>query len=181
MNNIILIGFASCGKSAAAKALSSATGCRCVDLDRIIENIYENKYGNSASCREIFHSVGSQGFNELETEALTSLQGMRNSILSTGGRTPLLEQNRALLKSMGYIVYLKCGVETIIKRMANKGVPASMGSSPQEINEEWKRRDPVYSALANIGIINDTLSPNETALAILNKVVPDSSTTNKKG
>jgi len=181
MNNIILIGFASCGKSAAAAALSSATGCGCVDLDRVIESIYEKKHGSAASCREIFRSEGAQGFSALETEALISLQELRRSILSTGGRAPMQEQNRPLLKSMGHIVYLKCSVEVILKRMAGKGVPASMGSSPQEINEEWKRRDPVYSALADTVIINDTQSPNETALSILNELIPNSSTTNKKG
>jgi shikimate kinase len=181
MNNIILTGFASCGKSAAATALSGATGCGCVDLDRVIESVYEKKYGNAASCREIFRSGGEQVFSELETEALETLSGMRSSILSTGGRAPMKEQNRTLLKSMGRIVYLKCGVEVILERMKNKGVPASMGSSLQEISEEWNRRDPVYSALADIVIVNDTQSPNETALAILSWLVPDSSTTNNKG
>ena len=179
MNNIILIGFASCGKSATALALSNATGCNCVDLDRVIESIYEKKHGRSASCREIFRSEGAQGFSELETEALTSLQEMRCSILSTGGRAPMQEQNRTLLKSMGRIVYLKCSVEVIMKRMAGKGTPASMGNSPQQISDEWERRDPVYSALADIIIVNDTQSPGETALAILNELVLDSSTSNK--
>ena len=179
MNNIILIGFASCGKSATAMALSSATGCGSVDLDRVIETIYEKKHGSATSCREIFRGGGEQVFSELETEALETLCSMRSSILSTGGRTPMKEQNRKLLKSMGSVVYLKCGVETIIKRMKNKGVPASMGSSPREISEEWNRRDPVYSALADIVIVNDTQSPNETALAILSQLAPDSSTTNK--
>ncbi|MCL2689531.1 MAG: hypothetical protein FWE57_06760 [Chitinispirillia bacterium] len=180
MNNIILIGFASCGKSAAAIALSNAAGCKCFDLDRVIENIYEKKHGSALSCRKIFQSAGSQGFNELETEAIISLSKMRSSILSTGGRAPMREENRTLFKSMGHIVYLKCGVEVILKRMADKGIPASMGNSPQGVSDEWKKREPVYSALADMVIVNDTLSPNETALAILDGLVPNSSSSNKK-
>lgn len=168
--NIILIGFASCGKSAAAAALGNATSRNCVDLDRVIENRYQQVHGNAASCREIFRKLGAGCFTELETDALNSLRGLRSSILSTGGRAPMSGQNRSLLKSMGTVVYLKCSVNIILKRMKSKGSPASMGSTEEEISAEWNRRDPVYENLADIIIVNDTLTPDETSQAILCKL-----------
>ena len=170
MMNIVLIGFASCGKSAAAAALSGRTGLACVDLDRVIEERYERTHGRRVPCREIFRSAGADGFAALENDALSSLSDMRESILSTGGRTPMLEENRPLLKSLGRVVYLRCGVGTVLERMRGKGIPVSMGSSPEGAAAEWSRRAPVYAEVADVVIDNDTLTPEETAEAIAEKL-----------
>jgi shikimate kinase len=168
--NIILIGFASSGKSATADAIHAETGRSHFDLDRVVESRHERKSGRRAGCREIFKDAGSDGFSERENDALRSLSNLRNAILSTGGRTPMCEENRALLKSMGKIIYLKCGVDTVLKRMDKKGRPASMGKSSEEIAAEWERRVPIYTDLADIIIENDTQSPEETARIILEKL-----------
>jgi shikimate kinase len=136
----------------------------------MVESRYERQSGKRADCREIFKDAGSAGFSERENDALRSLSNLRNSILSTGGRTPMCEENRALLRMMGKIVYLKCGADTVLKRMAKKGRPASMGKSEEEITAEWERRVPIYTELADIIIENDTQSPEETAQIILEKL-----------
>ncbi|MDR2577384.1 MAG: hypothetical protein LBC70_01040 [Chitinispirillales bacterium] len=165
--NTILIGFASSGKSATANAICAKTGQRHFDLDQIVESRYERKSGKRAGCREIFKDSGADGFAERENDALRSLSNMRDSVLSTGGRTPMCEDNRALLKTMGKIIYLKCGSGTVLQRMEKKGRPASMGKSAEEITAEWERRVPIYTELADIVIENDTQTPEETARIIL--------------
>jgi len=165
--NIVLTGFASSGKSATADALYETAGYRHIDLDRVIEKIYEQRHGNRLSCREIFRAAGADGFSAIESDALRSLSGLDASVLSTGGRTPMNADNHPLLKSFGRIVYLKCSVNTILKRMRKKGAPLSIGNSPEEITAEWNRRDPVYSKLADVIIENDTKTPEETARVIL--------------
>jgi shikimate kinase len=165
--NIILIGFASSGKSVTARALSKMAGFRCVDLDRVIEDAYERERGERFPCREIYRGLGADGFSTLENSALRSLSDMRKSVLSTGGRTPMYKPNQPLLQSLGRVVYLKCGVEAALSRMKRKGIPLSMGGTREGAAEEWDKRDPVYAKLADVVIENDTLTTEETARAIL--------------
>jgi shikimate kinase len=169
--NIILTGFASSGKTTAAEALCGMAGLRHVDLDRVVEERYERRHGVRASCRVIFGDVGAEGFSALENDAIRSLSNLRNAVLSTGGRTPMNEENRALLKSFGSVVYLRCGTGTVLTRMKDKGAPVSMGRSQEEIAKEWNLRDPVYSAFADVVIDNGALTPEDTAREIL-KALP---------
>jgi len=168
--NIVIIGFASCGKSITAAALCGLTDMRHVDLDQMVEERYERRTGARLSVRQIFGEIGSGGFTALESDALKSLSEMRNSVLSTGGRTPMDAANRAYLKSIGRIVYLRCGVGAVMDRMKKKGAPLTMGSTPEDIKEEFEKRDPIYAALADIAVDNESFTPDEVAAEILRRL-----------
>ncbi|MFP4013846.1 MAG: shikimate kinase [Chitinispirillaceae bacterium] len=178
--NIILIGFASSGKTSAAQALSDKTGWPHLDLDRLVENRYEKTHREQLSCRELFRKMGARGFTSLETEALGSLSELDSAILSTGGRTPLSEENCRILRKLGKIVYLKTDFRTILLRMKEKGFPASIKGGEAEIETEWKMRHPVYRGLADVTICNDSLSPEETAAGIIEKLPPEVFHTSEK-
>lgn len=178
--NLILIGFASSGKSSTAQALSEKTGWPHLDLDRLIESRYEQNHREQLSCRELFRKLGTRGFTNLEAEALGSLSDLHSTILSTGGRTPLSEKNRKGLKKLGKIVYLKTEFNTIRVRMKEKGFPASIEGGEPGIKEEWRMRHPVYSELADITICNDSLSPEQTAVSIIGQLPPEFFQTSEK-
>jgi shikimate kinase len=165
--NIVIVGFASCGKSTAAAALCNRADMRHIDLDRVVEERYERRTGARLPVRRIFKEVGTGGFAALENDALRSLSNLRDSVLSTGGRTPMDTENRALLKSLGSVVYLRCGVNTVIERMKKKGAPLTMGNTPEEIKAEWEKRDPVYEDFADMVVNNESLTPDEIAIEIL--------------
>jgi shikimate kinase len=168
--NIVIVGFASCGKSTAAAALCGRAALRHVDLDRMVEERYEQRTGARLAVRQIFKEVGKGGFAALENDALKSLSGTRNLVLSAGGRTPMDTGNRALIKSLGSVVYLRCGVATVTERMKKKGAPLTMGNTPEEIKAEWEKRDPIYSAIADAVVENESLTPDETAVEILKQL-----------
>lgn len=168
--NIILIGFASCGKSTTAAALCAVTDRRHIDLDRVVEERYERRTGARLSVRQIFKEVGLGGFASLENDALRSLSNLRSAVLSTGGRTPMDADNRTLIKSLGNVVYLRCDIDTVMNRMKKKGAPLTMGNTPEEIKEEFEKRDPVYTALADTVIDNKQLTPDEVAAEILKRL-----------
>jgi shikimate kinase len=168
--NIVLIGFASSGKSVTAAALCGRVGMRHVDLDRVVEERYERRTGARLSVRQIFGEIGSGGFTALENDALKSLSEMRDTVLSTGGRTPMDAANRECLKSIGRIVYLRCGVGVIMERMKQKGTPLTMGSTPEEIKKEFDKRDPIYAALADIAVDNEYFTPDEAAAEIFRRL-----------
>jgi shikimate kinase len=168
--NIVIVGFASCGKSTAAAALCGRAALRHIDLDRLVEERYERRTGARLAVRQIFKEVGMGGFASLENDALRSLSDMRGTVLSAGGRTPMDTANRAFLKSLGSVVYLRCGVNTVIERMKRKGAPLTMGNTPEEIRAEWEKRDLIYAALADAVVENETLTPDETAVEILKRL-----------
>ena len=133
--NIVLIGFASSGKTATGTALASLTGFAQVDLDCEVERIYRQTRDSSLTCREIFRSQGEEVFSALEELALRELVARKGMILSTGGHAPVPAQNRPLIVGLGTVVYLRANLKTIVERMHTKGIPASMAN--QNMEQLW--------------------------------------------
>ncbi len=165
--NIILIGFASSGKTTAANTLSQLTSLPHVDLDRAIETLFERDHHRTLTIREIFSEVGKSAFVRLEHQAIQELQGAQFTIISTGGHAPVDPHNRKLLKQLGTIIYLKAAPETILGRMRKKGIPASIKDGEAGLLREWQFRDPIYSELSDLVIEND----GSTALESASKIV----------
>ena len=113
-DNIILIGFMGCGKTSVGIKLSYRLKQTFLDTDKQIEK----KQGRS--IREIFASDGEAAFRQMETECIKELlagTGNSKQIFSTGGGTPVKEENRELLKRLGTVVYLKVSPEVVYERL----------------------------------------------------------------
>lgn len=152
LNNIVLIGFASSGKTFEAKKMSVEKGMTHIDLDTAIEKLYESQYDKTLNVREIFKRTGADGFKKIETSALRKLidEKIDNAVISTGGGTAINPENHPLLKSLGKIIYLTCDIDIIIERMKKtKGFPVSMGGTEAGVREIFAKREPVYLALAD--------------------------------
>jgi shikimate kinase len=168
--NLVIVGFTSCGKSSAGRALAKATGAEFVDLDTIIEQLYNDENKEVRSCREIYRIEGKSVFRNFETRAVLSLKDRTGIVLATGGGAVRTPENRQALKGLGYVVYLKTSPEIIYKRMQiSKGVPAYLAddASQLRISEAWTLRDPVYTAMSDIIVKNDNISPEAAAAAII--------------
>lgn len=112
MGNVILIGFMGCGKSSVAVKLSYRMKKSMTDTDSWIEK----KQGKTIS--EIFEQDGEEAFRQMETQALQYLkESAKNQIISVGGGMPMKEENRALMKEIGKVVYLRAKAETIYERI----------------------------------------------------------------
>lgn len=110
--NIILIGFMGCGKTTTGLRLSWKLKLPVEDTDKLIEK----KAGCSIS--EIFARDGEAAFRKMETELLEQISESRYSrILSVGGGTPVLPENRELLKKCGMVIYLRVKPETVYERL----------------------------------------------------------------
>ena len=131
-NNIIyLTGFMTSGKSTIGPILANVMGWDFYDLDREIEKL-ENK-----TVVEIFEAKGEKYFREKETEALTSLSELKNIVVSLGGGTIANENNLAIMKNTGKIIYLKVSIEVLYRRLRNKidrplFRELTLGQSPEE-------------------------------------------------
>ncbi len=149
MKNIILIGFMGCGKTTVGIRLSYRLRRTMEDTDKLIEK----EEGRTIS--EIFRTDGEAFFRGLETDCLKKLiRTARNMIISVGGGLPVREENRALLKQLGTVVYLCASAETIYERTKHDtSRPLLQGDDPKgKIRTLLAEREAIYESAADIVI-----------------------------
>ncbi len=111
-SNIVLIGFMGSGKSTVSFRLAKRLGWEVHDTDRLIEE------RTGLGIPDIFATMGEETFRDLETEVLESLQGAESSIIATGGGIILSAKNRALLRELGFTVWLTAAPEVLFERVS---------------------------------------------------------------
>ena len=124
MNNIILVGMPSCGKSTLGRMLAKELGYDFLDTDEVIIRL------NGCPLRDILDARGVDGFIRVEEEAVCTVQA-QNSVIATGGSVVYSEKAMAHLKAMGKVVYLKLTFEEMDRRLGDlhaRGVAIAPGS-----------------------------------------------------
>lgn len=146
MKHIILIGFMGSGKSTLGKMLADKLDCPFVDTDHYIEE------REGRLVRDIFATDGEEYFRSVETNVLKELLKEEDKkVLALGGGTPLREENRAILKDAGYVIFLKITPDEAYDRLKDdKDRPLLQVSNPKEkITELLEVRNPIYEAAAD--------------------------------
>jgi shikimate kinase len=165
--NIILIGFMACGKTATGQTLAQELNYRFIDTDNLIEQ------ENGMTIADIFAQKGEAFFRQQETAVLKQLSGTDNSIISTGGGIVLAEENRAFLKNLGAVIYLKAESEELYKRLANDNTRPLLNQNPDklaEIKKILEIRRPLYESTALYVIETLTGQPETAAQEIIQKL-----------
>ncbi len=111
--SVVLIGMMGVGKTTLGRQAAASIHYRFVDLDHEVEEIA------GAKVARIFEEEGEDSFRELETLALTRLQGMKGIVLGAGGGAPLKEGNIELMREIGPIIFLRASMETLEARLSN--------------------------------------------------------------
>ena len=115
MKNIYyLTGFMASGKSTIGPILANTLGWDHYDLDREIEKIVGKK------VTEIFKTLGEPYFRKIETSLLKELSQKNKLIISLGGGTIADPANYKIIKTSGYLIYLKSSPEMAYKRLVFK-------------------------------------------------------------
>ncbi|MES2122660.1 MAG: shikimate kinase [Chlamydiota bacterium] len=131
--NIILFGFKSCGKTTIGKLLAERLGRPFIDNDQVIEKQYEEKHGRRLSFRQICQEEGEEVFySVLEKEALLSLAGASDAIISVGGSAVLEEGKLKILQQLGTLIYLKIDKELLKERILSAPLPAFFDAQDPE-------------------------------------------------
>ena len=118
MSHILLIGFMGAGKSTVGRLLADDQGLEFIDLDAVVEA------AEGRSVRSIFEDEGESRFRALETSALASLSARDSAVVACGGGIVLSEANRALLKRLGTVVYLRVTAAETVARVGRGRQPA---------------------------------------------------------
>jgi shikimate kinase len=116
IRHIALVGFSGSGKSSCGKLVAKKMRMRFVDIDRLIVETY------GITIAEIFVSKGEKYFRNIERKTIEAVMELisRSSVIAVGGGGFENRATRKLLLARTTIVYLKCSIVEILKRMAKE-------------------------------------------------------------
>ncbi|MFB1036081.1 MAG: shikimate kinase AroK [Sinobacterium sp.] len=165
-DNIFLIGPMGAGKSTIGRLLAAELHLPFCDTDKAIED----RCG--ADIPWIFDVEGEAGFRARESSMLAELSEDNGLVLATGGGIILLADNRKMLRSRGFVVYLRASVDQQTARTSkDKNRPLLQSGEPREVLEQLMSvRDPLYTEVADMMIDTDSRSPKDVAKDIAKKL-----------
>ena len=159
---ICMIGMPGSGKSTIGRALSDYLKFDFYDTDEEIELQSQSK------IKDIFNKEGEEYFRKLERSIFKKLISKKKIIVSTGGG--IILKNKDLLKET-YNIYLKCDLETLIKRTSrNKNRPLLKNNVEKNIKILFNNRKEIYNTTSDLTIdaANNTQKTIKTILEHLN-------------
>lgn len=143
MENIVLIGMPSSGKSKLGKVLAKKTGKEFLDLDHALEQ----KTGRTIPA--IFAEDGEETFRQLETEVLAEETKKPGRVLATGGGVVTQSQNIPLLRQNGVVVFLNRPL-----RLLQVGGHRPLSTNAAALAKMAETRLPLYRKAADIEVDN---------------------------
>lgn len=163
---ISLIGMMGSGKSTVARVLADVMEWEMVDLDALIVERLR------LSIADIFKTYGESGFRQYESQYLSDLvmtalsSGPSSMVLSTGGGVVLSEENRRLIRSHFYTVWLDGTDETLYARCQDQERPLASRGWDDFQRRSHERRS-LYEGMANLHIDGEHFTPEEIAQRIM--------------
>lgn len=154
--NLVLIGMPGCGKSTAARLLSSLTKRDAIDTDEVFISLSGGK-----TPAEYIRTYGESAFRRIEAEAVRTVGQLSGKIIATGGGVPTIRENYDALHQNGVILWLRRPLSSL----STAGRPLSIG---QDLGALYEKRRPFYEAFAD-GSVDSCNDPMDTARALLRK------------
>lgn len=165
------------GKTTVAQQLSRMTGVQYVDTDLFIENTCK------ATIKNIFSQQGEQAFRALENSCLRTIsQSTLPIIVSSGGGMPCHDDNIALMRRVGLVVYIRLTPISLSSRLRGEVSQRPLlnflnnQTLDERISELLTARKAFYEQ-AHITIDADLLTANELAEKIFLLLDQTSTTT----
>ena len=149
MNNIILIGMPSCGKSTVGVLLAKNLGYGFIDTDILIQEKTKKRL-----CK-IIAEGGADSFLNIENDVLASVEA-EGCVIATGGSAIYGKEAMEHLRSIGKVIYLKISFEALSQRLGDyvhRGVVIRNGCTLEDMYNE---RSPLYEKYAD-AVIDEAL------------------------
>ncbi|MBI3632643.1 MAG: shikimate kinase [Candidatus Vogelbacteria bacterium] len=147
--NITLIGMAGAGKSTVGRALAEKLEYEFVDVDELLRN----RFGKQLYL--VIDEIGDDGFSAAESEAILSLVGLEDAVISPGGSVIYSEPAMNYLDKISKIVFLDVPFEIIEKRVdvSTRGL---VGMGDKTLRELYNERRPQYLKHASVVVSVET-------------------------
>ncbi|MEE9552325.1 MAG: shikimate kinase AroK [Gammaproteobacteria bacterium] len=149
--NIFFVGPMGAGKSTIGRMLAKRLKWKFYDSDHEIER------RTGVNIPLVFDIEGEQGFRKRENKIIDELTSHSGIILATGGGAVLNPKNREYLTERGFVIYLKSGIDQLLKRTAkDQKRPLLQTDDPAaKLQEILSEREPFYREVANLIIETD--------------------------
>ncbi|MDA1278782.1 MAG: shikimate kinase [Chloroflexi bacterium] len=165
--NIYLIGLSGTGKTRSGRRAAEILEWPFVELDGVIED----RAGKPIP--RIFEENGESYFRDLESQILEEVAARGGRVVSTGGGTPVREQNRNIMTRSGLVIRLNARPEVIHRRLVSAAPqrgrilrPLLGDDAPLEkIREMLLEREEFY-AIADIAVDTEGKSHDDVAQAV---------------
>jgi shikimate kinase len=110
---IFLTGMPAAGKTYWGIRIAKKYKMQFTDLDELVA------HKESASIQALFAKYGEAGFREQEHKWLQQLieTATTNMVVACGGGTPCLNENMALMKKAGTVIYLQAEIPQLLKHL----------------------------------------------------------------
>ncbi len=157
MDNIILVGMPSCGKSTLGRLLAERLGYAYLDTDDVI------KEQNGCELQDIIDAHGRDIFMQREEEAVCSVDTTR-TVIATGGSVVYSPAAMAHLKKLGRVVYLYISYPMLEARIGDprtRGVVFAPGFGLRDMFEE---RTALYERYADVTLVETPEDTTETSV-----------------
>ncbi len=175
--NLVLIGPQSCGKTSVGKKLAQKLGKKFVDTDELLLANYcstHDQISSPISIHEIYQKHGESYFRDLETQIISTLSSLEQTIVATGGGSVMRKENREELRKIGQLFYLELSSQAWRKRMKERKLPCFL--QQEDFIEHYKTRRLIYQQAADVIIPADGLSIDQLLEAIISLLEHPSST-----
>lgn len=151
------------GKSSIARRVARVTGRRCVDVDSEIERV------EGRAIPEIFAAEGEAGFRDVEARVLREVLASEEPlVVATGGGAVLRDENRAVMRERGTVVWLRATPETLLRRVGDgSSRPLLAGDPLGNLVRLLDERGAAYAAAAHEAIDTDDLPFDEITERVL--------------
>lgn len=167
----MLVGMMGTGKSTVAGLLGAMLGLGAVDTDQLVEG----RAGRTVA--EIFEDDGEAGFRVAEARAIAEVGEMAGPlVVSVGGGAVLAATNRAAIRALGTVVWLRARPATLAARLragrdrpllsTGPGNPSGATTAHDVFVRLGTERRPLYEEVADIVVDVDDLSAPEVATRV---------------
>lgn len=143
MDNIILIGMPTAGKSTIGVILAKVLGYNFVDTDLLIQE------QEKQLLSEIISSKGLDGFIAIENQVNADIKTSR-SVIATGGSVIYGREAMEHLREIGKVVYIKLNYATIKHRLLDAKQRGVVLKDNQSLYGLYQERCPLYEQYAHI-------------------------------
>lgn len=164
--NLILVGMMGSGKTTMGRILAK-------HLDRVfVDSDEEIQHRTGVTIPHIFDVEGEPGFRQRETAALEALVQRDGLVLATGGGAVLAEENRAMMRQNGIVIYLKANVHDLWLRTRNdRNRPLlQTGNLHAMLAELLYQRDALYQQVADIVVPTGRQSVHALMLRLVGEI-----------
>lgn len=164
--HLFLVGFMGSGKSTVGRLVAQRLGRLLVDLDGLVEREAQ------VPIAEIFATKGEEGFREMESSALVSLESVEPAVVACGGGVVLRPENRSALKRLGTVVYLKVTAGEAVARIddvSTRPLLAGPGGT-LAATSLLAARESLYASVADLAVDTMGKAPDQIADEIVKGV-----------